>query len=546
MTHSSVNHAPASISADVIVVGGGFGGCYALHELRKAGYNVKLIEAGSDFGGVWHFNKYPGARVDSELPLYQLSLPEAWRSFNFTERFPGHVELRQYFANLAETLDLRKDAIFNSRVIGAQWNSDSSTWTFQTENGLTATARYAIFATGTTNKPFIPNFPGLENFSGTVLHPCRWPDSLDLKGKKIGIVGQGASGLQILQELAKEEAGVTVFIRNPPTALPMEQRTLSREDSEQQKCSYIPLFDHAKYRDDSAYAYNACPHSFSQSTPEERQRYYEELWARGSYSILTSNYPEHNYDKDANAELYQFWAKSVRARITDPTKRDIMAPLQQFQWIGTKRPNLEMDYYEKIDQPNVKLVDLKKQAIKCFTETGIVTTGEHSEVTHDLDIVVMATGYDSVTGSLYEMNILDKNSITLQQKWKASIQTYLGMLAPGLPNMIMLYGPQAPSGLANGPPFLELQVDWLVKFLKKLQAQSFTTFEVKLEAARAYVQRNLDGYDQSLMKETSSWWNGSNVPGKTKEPLFWVLGLQEWRKETETCLENLPHYLELR
>ncbi|OAL20932.1 hypothetical protein AYO20_11459 [Fonsecaea nubica] len=531
-----------TISANVVVVGGGFGGCYALYALREAGYTVKLIEAGSDFGGVWHFNKYPGARVDSEVPLYQLSHPDAWRNFNFKERYPGYVELRAYFSQMAVALDLYKDAIFNARVIQAKYDSNFNRWTLSTNNGIVATAQYAIFATGTTNKPYVPKFPGLDSFCGTVLHPCRWPDtaSLGLKNKKVGIVGQGASGLQILQELAKEDIGaeITVFLRNPPTALPMKQRSISAAEAEEQKNTYNALYTHSKTKDEAAYAYNPPSRSFFDATPDEREKLYTDLWTRGSYAILTSNYPEISYVKEANAEMYQYWAKTVRARITDTVKRDIMAPLKQFQWIGTKRPNLEMDYYEMIDRPNVRLVNLKEEAILRFTKNGVTTSGPNGEATHDLDIVIMATGYDSVTGSLYEMNIVGKDGVKLQDHWSKSIQTYLGMLAPEFPNMFMLYGPQAPSGLANGPPFLEMQVDWIVEFLAKLKATSCSTFEVKHDTAKAYVQRNLDAYSQSLAKDTPSWWNGSNIPGKTREPLFWTLGLQAWRKETERAIDE--------
>ncbi|CAH0035764.1 unnamed protein product [Clonostachys rhizophaga] len=541
-----------SITADIVIVGGGFGGCSALYWLRKAGYNVKLIEAGTDFGGVWHFNKYPGARVDSEVPLYQLSKPaETWRSFNFTERFPGHVELRDYFAQMSNALDLHKDAIFDSRVVEAKFDAASDSWTMRTDNGIRTMSRYAIFATGTTNKPYIPQFPGLDDYQGSILHPCRWPSDLDLCGKKVGIVGQGASGLQILQELAKEDVGadLTVFVRNPPTALPMGQRAISAAESEEKKNAYEVLFSHAKTTDESGYAYDPPTRSFYQETPEQREQFYSDLWARGSYAILTCNYPEHTYDQAANAELYQYWAKAARARMTDPVKKDIMAPLQQFQWIGTKRPNLELDYYEMIDQQNVKLVSLKQEVIQEFTTTGITTkvisddaTVEGATHSYDLDVVIMATGYDGVTGSLYEMNIVGKDGVRLQERWSSSIQTYLGMVAPGLPNMFMLYGPQAPSGLANGPPFLELQVDWVLRFLGKLKDEQATTFEVKSAAAKEYVQRNLDVYGQSLAKDTPSWWNGSNIPGKVIEPLFWTLGLQEWRKETEKALEDWSRF----
>ncbi|KNG48019.1 steroid monooxygenase [Stemphylium lycopersici] len=530
------------IVADVIVIGGGFGGCYALHKLRGMRYSVKLLEAGSDFGGVWHFNRYPGARVDSEVPLYQLSLPEVSRSYKFLERFPGYVELQQYFAQMTERLDLHKDSIFNVRVTEAKYNSDTQTWRFLTQCGLTAVSRYVVFATGTTNKPYIPDFPGLAKFHRKVIHPAAWPSRLDLKGKKVGLIGQGASGLQILQELAKEDCELSVFVRNPPTAIAMGQRIISSEEAEQSKNHYDALFMYAKNQSPTGYQHNVCKKSFYETPFEERRQSYEDLWARGGYALLTSNYPEISFDKFANAELYQFWAEKVRPRITSATKREIMAPLEQFQWIGAKRPNLEMDYYEMIDRPNVELVSLKQNKIKAFAEKGIITTGSDGERFHELDLVIVATGYDSVTGSLYEMNIHDKHGVKLQDRWKHEIQTWLGMMIPDVPNAFMLYGPQAPSGLANGPPFLEMQVDWLVELLTKTREKQ-GVIEVSYAAAKVYRDLNLQAYDRSLIRETPSWWNGSNIPGKVIEPLFWVGGLQAWRQQCDEGLENWSRFI---
>ncbi|KAI9148421.1 Baeyer-Villiger monooxygenase [Paramyrothecium foliicola] len=531
------------LEADIFIVGGGFGGCYALHQLRALGYSVKILEAGSDFGGVWHFNRYPGARVDSEVPVYQFSLPQAWMSFNFRERFPGHEEIRAYVTHLVDVLDLRKDAIFNARVNRCSYDAELNLWTLQTNSGLLAKSRYVVFATGTTNKPYIPSFSGIGSFAGAVIHPAAWPKTLDVSNKRIGIIGQGSSGLQILQSLAKENCELTVFVRNPPMGIPMRQKLVSEEESEQQKDIYDALFSYAKYKHDAGYTYNTCTRSFYETTPEDRRQHYEKLWSKGTFAFLGTNYQELYYDKVVNAEIYQFWAEKARARITDPKKRDIIAPLKQYQWIGAKRPILEMDYFEMIDRSNVKLVDLKSDPIQEFVHDGIVTRGEESTELHALDIVIVATGYDSVTGSLYDMSIMDKNGTILQEKWKDGISTYLGMMIPDMPNAFMLYGPQAPSGLSNGPTFLELQVEWLVGLLKKLSAEDIATIEVPQDIALDYRHKNQQNYANLLMSETQSWWDGSNIPGKTREPLFWVGGLQSWRQESLRSLENWSRFM---
>lgn len=532
-----------SIVADFVIVGAGFGGCYALHQLRLQGYSAKIIEAGSDFGGVWHFNRYPGARVDSETPTYQLSLTEVSDGFNFSQRFPGHEELRSYFGHLSKTLDLRKDAIFNQRIISADYEAASKTWLLKSATGFTARCQYVVFASGTTNKAYIPDFPGLSNFKGQVIHPASWPENLDLEGKSIGLVGQGASGLQILQELAKKDCNLSVFIRTPCTGVPMGQRNVCKEESEAMKNQYGAIFKHAKHHSRTGYAYNESMLSFHDATPEEREQLWETLWARGGFGFLTSNYWDYSIDKEANAALYQFWARKVRARVTDPAKREIVAPLEQTHWIGTKRPNLEMDYYEMIDRPNVKLVSLAKSPIKEFVRDGVVTETAGNEELHPLDLVIVATGYDSVTGSMFDMNIRSKDGQTLQEKWKDGIATHLGMMVPGMPNAFFLYGPQAPTSLANGPPFLELQVEFITKLLENAKRDKIASIEVSEAAAAAWRAATLQGFEMVLHSQTDSWWNGANVPGKNREPLLWFGGMHTWWDACEETLKDWASFV---
>ncbi|KAK3191492.1 hypothetical protein K4F52_002307 [Lecanicillium sp. MT-2017a] len=540
MPSAVTNGATEPVVADFIIVGAGFGGCYALHELRLQGYSAKIIEAGGDFGGVWHFNRYPGARVDSETPAYQLSLAAASDGFDFTQRFPSDKELRSYFSHIAKSLDLRKDAIFNHRIIEAKYDDQSKTWNFKSDKGLEAKSRYAIFAAGTTNKAYIPDYPNLKSFKGPVIHPCAWPEDINLKGKKVGIIGQGSSGVQILQELASTtDCDLTVFVRTPPTCFPMVQRDISVQESESVKGLYESLFHHAKYRSKTGYPHNGNSQSFSEETPEQRERAWERLWARGGFSFLASNYIDTTIDKTANAAAYQFWAKKIRERITDPVKRDIFAPLEQKQWISTKRPILESQYYEMIDKPSVKVVDLKKSAIKEFTADGIITECDGENTMHNLDVVIVATGYDSVTGSLFDMNIRDKNGSTLQEKWKDGISTHLGMMVSGMPNAYFLYGPQAPTSLANGPPFIELQVEFVSKMVEMAKKKDIDAVEVSEEAAQTWRAKTLAIFEMLLHRETDSWWVGTNVPGKKREPLIWFGGLPSW---WDACMDTVKNW----
>ena len=542
---SSSAFSQGNIEVDVIIVGAGFGGCYALHVMRQQGYSAKILEAGSDFGGVWHFNSYPGARVDSETPMYQLDLPEIWRDFNFRSKYPGHDELKAYFKHMATTLDLQKDTIFKTRINEATYDGNTKQWLLHTDSGLTAKAKYVVFAMGCNNKAYIPNFRGVHDFAGQKVHPAAWPGNLQVSGKKVAIIGQGATGIQIVQELAKRDCELTVFVRNPGVAVRMNQKEITEDEAQSMKGIYQALFERAKYTHPSGYANNVEMRRFADVDPKQRQEHYERLWSMGGFSIFTGNFPDFSFDKTANAELYQFWAKKVRERMTDPVKKDMMAPLEQKAWIAAKRPSLEMDYFEMLDRPNVRIVDVKKTPIKSFVPGGMilesVATDEEEQL--DFDIVIFATGYDSATGSLFDANIRDKNGVTLQQRWANGIRTYLGTMVPDMPNAFLLYGPQSPSSLANGPPFLQLQVDWVAKLMAKAREEGIEALEPSAEAAEGWASATMQAYQSLLHRETDSWWNGSNIPGKKKEPLMWLGGLQAWRRCCEDALKDWSKFV---
>lgn len=534
-----------TLTIDVIVVGAGFGGVMSLHELRQKGYNVKIVEAGPDFGGVWLFNKYPGARVDSELPSYQLSTKAAWKDFTFSELYPGRDELCKYFAHLDKTLDLRKDTIFNQKIIEAKYDDESNTWTLLSNTGLTLKSRFVVFAAGTTHKPHVPKFPDVDKFKGQVIHPSNWPSDLDVCGKKVAIIGQGASGVQIVQELAKEQCELTVYVRNPCITLPMRQRLISKDEAEAQKDIYGPIFHTMKY-DTVGYPYTNGP-SYFDVTEEERQELYHELWEKGGFGVAVRNFQELQLDKEANISFYKFWVEQVRKRLTDPEKQDIVAPLEQCYWVGTKRPSLEQDYYEMLNRPNVKLINLRKAKLEKFVQDGIVTTtsdgstGSTSE-TRQFDIVICSTGYDAVTASIYDLNIHDKNGLRLQEKWKDGIITHLGLMVPDMPNAFFLYGPQAPTSFTSAPSFLELEIEWMLTIFDKLKHGNLTKIVPTQEASETWRAKNAACLEKVLHRETASWWTGENIPGKRRESLLWIGGQGSWWKECEADLKDLSNY----
>ncbi|OAA34051.1 Flavin monooxygenase-like protein [Cordyceps fumosorosea ARSEF 2679] len=533
---------------DVIIVGAGFGGCYALHTLREHGYSAKILDACEDFGGVWHINRYPGARVDSETPTYQFSTPAVRDAFNFSERYPSSMEMRKYFLHMSTELDLRKDTLFNQKVIDTKFDEKKKKWVFKTEQGLTAQSRFAVFATGSSNKAFVPEFKNKSVFKGQVIHPKAWPDHIDLTGKKVGIIGQGASGVQIVQELAKTECELTVFVRTPPHCLPMGQRRIPVDDSDREKSYLDAVFQYAKYTSTTGYHWNASPGIlYDKHTPEQRRALWETLWRRKGFAFLSGlNYADIPSNEQANRAAFRFLAEKNRARMTDEAKKNIIAPLDLDVFLFTLRPTLEQDYYEMIDRPNVRLVSLKTCPIAEFAENGIITTtaDDHQKQTlHELDVIISATGYDAVTGALYDMNIRDRHGVLLQDKWHNGIFTYLGMMVPDMPNAFIFYGPQAPTSLANGPPFLELQAEFLVRLLERAKAAGRAEIETTDVAAQDWRVKTREVWERLLARHCQSWWVGANVPGKTREPQIWFGGLEAWRQACDNALKHWTNFV---
>ncbi|ATY60740.1 FAD dependent oxidoreductase [Cordyceps militaris] len=531
---------PVAVSADCMIVGAGFSGCYALHMLRQQGYSAKLIDAGSDFGGVWNAHRYPGALVDSPTPLYQLSVPAVWRGFRFRRRFSDQLEMQAYFQHVAKVLDLRRDALFGHVVVDARYDAGAGLWRLRSDKGLRATGRYVFFATGTTNKPYIPNFAGLEMFKGQVVHTHDWPDDLFLGEKRrIALIGQGSTGTQVAQEIAQLDAAVTIFVRTPNIAYPLRQADLGTGEAERDKARYGAHFAEAKQAGWPSCLINTPKRPFHEDTPAQHRAVWEAGWRNGAFGIVLENYPEITTDKVANAAFYEFWKEKTRPRIKNPEKQKFLVPETQPVWFMARRPVLEDGYYELMDRDNVQLVDLKKSPITEFYEHGIVTEEAGERTLQEFDLVILATGYDAVTGSLHAMGIRDRHGALLQDRWRrGGICTHLGMIVPGLPNAFLLYGPQSPGPLTNGPTFIELQVEMLCGLLARAAAEGRAVIEVTEAAAAAWKDRVDAEFEAALAKEADSWWVGANVPGKRREPLAWFGGVPAYREACETSLAS--------
>uniref|UniRef100_A0AC34FWL0 Flavin-containing monooxygenase n=1 Tax=Panagrolaimus sp. ES5 TaxID=591445 RepID=A0AC34FWL0_9BILA len=335
-----------NLDLDILIVGAGFSGIYLLYNLRKKGYKVKIFEAANGLGGTWRVNHYPGARVDSDQPVYELSIPEIWKEWNWKEKYPGWKELQQYFHYCDKILDIKKDVSFNTKVMEANFDKDEGKWMIKSEDGKIVKAKYFLPCIGFAAKRYIPDFPGIETFKGEIHHSSEWPESeVDVAGKRCAVIGTGSTGVQIIQEFAKKAKSLVVFQRTPNLCLPMAQRNLSPEEQKNQKHGY-PNFFLQRTTHFGGFVLDFLPRDTFDDSPEEREKVFEALWNQGNFSFWIGGYRDLFFNLEANFEAYNFWAKKVRAKIEDPKKRDILAPLKPPHPFGTKRPSLEQDYYQ--------------------------------------------------------------------------------------------------------------------------------------------------------------------------------------------------------
>jgi cation diffusion facilitator CzcD-associated flavoprotein CzcO len=496
-----------------VIVGAGFSGIYLLHKLRDAGFRVLLVDAAAQPGGIWYWNCYPGARVDSQVPLYEFSIPEVWESWTWSERFPGWEELRAYFRHVCDTLDLWPLIRLGSRVERAGFEEGAGLWQLQLEGEETISTRYLLPALGFASKPYIPDIPGIEDFEGEWFHTARWPQKgIDLDGRKVALIGTGASGVQVAQEAAKSAETLTLFQRTPILALPMRQEQLTREDQEHEKHRYPAIFVQRR-QTSGGFECQSLEVSALEVDEKVRNAHFEDLWQRGGLRFWYHNFADLLINREANRHAYDFWRDKVRARIADPGLAHKLAPSEPPHPFGTKRPSLEQGYYEIFAQDNVALVDLKANPITRVGPHAITT--EDGEV--ECDLIVFATGFDAGRGGLIDMNITGGDGLSLSQAWEDGLRAYLGMAVSGFPNMLFAYGPLSPSGFSNGPTSAEIQGDWICDFLVWMRSKGLDLFDADPQAEASWTEMVAQVGAMTLFPEADSWYMGANIPGKKRQ-----------------------------
>jgi cation diffusion facilitator CzcD-associated flavoprotein CzcO len=517
---------------DMVIVGGGFGGMYAIYKFREIGLKVQGIEAGGDLGGVWYWNRYPGARVDLPSIDYSYSFsPEIEQEWTWSEQFAAQPELLKYIDFVATRLDLRKHFQFNTRVTSAVWDEVRKLWTVKTNREETYEATYCIMATGPLSVPKEPDIAGVKNFKGQLLHAAKWPqEPVSFSGRRVGVVGVGSTGIQIVQELGPQAGELFVFQRTPSFTMPMRNVKLAPDYVAEVRRNYKGIREAAR----NSSVGGTRPQStraFFSVTPEQRQSLLEDAWKQGGLAML-GTFGDLMTNQEANDQVADFVRGKIAEIVKDPLTAESLKP--KGYPIFARRPCLDSSYYETYNLPNVHLVDCLKDPILEVTETGVRT--ESGEI--ELDILILATGYDGLTGALMAFDIVGRGGRKVNDKWKEGSRSYLGLMLEGFPNLFMTTGPNGPAALANIIRISENDVDWIASAITHMDKNGLTAIEPTAQAENAWMDIVKSLAQNSLITKAKTWWVGANVEGKPQGLTLFIGGFQKYSEYCRAAAQD--------
>ena len=446
--------------------------------------------------------------MDSHYPVYALSIPEVYNTWTWSEKYPGVDELNRYFQHVDDCVNISKDTLYHTRVTKAVWNDMDNKWHIECENGTCITTRFMNCCLGFAAKRYFPDWPGLEDYQGYICHSSFWPaEGVNMRGKRVAVVGSGATGVQIAQSSAREASELTVFIRTPNTCIPMKQSVMYPDNVEIDRTKLAYQLEKQRFGTEAGFLYVGQQKSLFEDTPKERDRVLQEAYDAGGFEILFT-YNDLLTSEEANRYVYDFWAKRTRARLSNPAKRDILVPLEPLHPFGGKRPSLEQDFYEQMDKDHVKLIDLKQTKVSRVVPNGIITS---DGVTNEFDIIAIATGFDSVTGSFTEIDIRGVNNESLREKWNGErgALSYLGMTVANFPNMFYTYGPHSPTAYANGPSIVEPQGEWIVDVMEKMRDTGKSKIHAQVRAEEEWKDTVNRLHVMTLRDKVDSWYMGT-------------------------------------
>jgi cation diffusion facilitator CzcD-associated flavoprotein CzcO len=491
-----------ALDFDAVVIGGGVSGIYSLYRLRELGLRVCLLATGDGVGGTWYWNKYPGARLDSESWTYGFSFAPVLEEWGWTENFVGQPELERYFNYVVDKFDLRSNIQLQSKVTQAHFQDESSSWEVTLEDGRSYTTRYVVPALGLLSAATLPKIPGVESFQGQSCHTHDWPqEPVSFEGKRVAVIGTASTGVQIITEVSKEAEQVTVFQRTPQWCVPLNNSTVSAEQMDEIRAKYPQIFELCQ-QTYGCYIHEPDKRGTFEVSDEERAAFWEQRYREPGMGIWLGNFRDILTDRQANKLISNFLADKIRGRVNDPVLAERLIPKNH--GFGTRRVVLESGYYESYNRPNVTLVDVNETPIERVTPTGITT----SAADYEFDIIVYATGYDAFTGSYDRIDFRGTNGASLKEKWQDGPQTFLGILVDEFPNMLMLMGPHA--GIGNFPRAMEYTTDWIIDLLRYARDRKSTRIETTAVGVKEWTDHVIESAEGLLYLEIDSWMTGVN------------------------------------
>jgi cation diffusion facilitator CzcD-associated flavoprotein CzcO len=499
----------SELDFDAIIVGAGLSGMYQLYRLRELGLRVRVFETGTDVGGTWYWNRYPGARFDSESYSYGYSFSkELLEEWEWSEHFAGQPETLRYCQHVADKFDLRRDIQFRSRITAATYDEATRSWNVALEDGKQFSTRFLITAIGPLSTPTLPRLEGIDSFQGESFHTARWPrEKVDFTGKRVAVIGTGATGVQTIQSIAAEVGHLTVFQRTPNWCAPLHNGKIDAATQAMIKAGYPEMF--ARCRETFAcFLHTPDPRGAFEVSADEREAFYEKLYGERGFGIWQGNFRDILIDREANATISDFVARKIRQRVRDPAVAEKLIPTNH--GFGTRRLPLETFYYEVYNRDNVELVDIKETPIERITPRGITTSTREFE----FDIIIFATGFDAITGAFHRIDFRGAGGVSLKDKWKSGPETYLGLMIHQFPNLMMLMGPH--TALGNIPRSIEYSVEWVTGLIRFAREHGLTRLAATPEGVTSWTDHVKALGVGLLSNEVDSWMTGinRNVEGK--------------------------------
>jgi len=521
-----------SLTVDVVVVGAGFSGLYLLHRLRKAGLKAQCFERGEGVGGTWYWNRYPGARCDVESMQYSFGFDEALQQeWDWPEKFSAQETILEYAKHVAERFDLARDIQFATEVRAARFDEARRHWVIETDKGDTVTARYFVMAGGCISTAQVPDFQGLEDYQGETHHTGRWPrEPVDFRGKRVAVIGTGSTGIQAIPVIAETAAHLTVFQRQANFSIPARNMPMTEEYANSWKHGYAEKRAEMRYMPNGVLR-EVNDKSALEVSEEERQATFEARWEAGTGAFLGA-FNDILTNQASNDTMAEFVRNKIRSIVEDPVTAEILCP--KTHPIGTKRICIDNGYYQTFNRDNVDLVDISETPIQRFTETGLCV-GEREFA---FDMVVFATGFDAMTGTLFNVDIRGRDDLALKKKWEAGPRTYLGLMSEGFPNMFMVTGPGSPSVKGNMMNSIEQHVDLIVDTVIHMRERGMALIEPERAAEDHWVDHVQEVAHQTLFPRANSWYMGANIPGKPRLFMPYIAGVGSYRRTCEEIVAD--------